>query len=174
MHTNGAQHGIEDADLVQWLKDNAGHTTELVKEIVNPFTEQHAEHLCLCTTWNEVAKRCQDKCKLVPLSQRKNYGFTPWASTKLARLSGCLNTTCCEWQYDHQWTFVKSCWTQCTSGCTAFPYSRFVIWWQWLTTINMILVILLSNCNLLSVKEGVRYVYISWSIIIIYYYNNVY
>ena len=47
------EHGIEDSNLTQWLRDNTGLTTKLAKEIVKPFLEWRAEHLHIGTTWNE-------------------------------------------------------------------------------------------------------------------------
>ena len=47
---------LEPSFLTQWLGDNAGLTTQLVKEIIKPYASQHAKHLLLSTTWNEAAK----------------------------------------------------------------------------------------------------------------------
>ena len=43
--------------------DNAGLTTQLVKEIIKPYAARHVKHLLLSTTWNEVAKPATQKCK---------------------------------------------------------------------------------------------------------------
>ena len=48
---------------MQWLGDNAGLTTQLVEEVVEPYTAQRAEHLSAGTTWNEAAKLVSQKHK---------------------------------------------------------------------------------------------------------------
>ena len=47
---------LEPSSLAQWLGDNAGLTTQLVEEVVEPYAARHAEHLSAGTTWNEAAK----------------------------------------------------------------------------------------------------------------------
>ena len=54
---------LKPSFLMQWLRDNASLTTQLVEEIVEPYTAQQAEHLLLSTTWNEAAKQAKEKCK---------------------------------------------------------------------------------------------------------------
>ena len=54
---------LEESSLVQWLRDNAGLTTQLVEEIIEPYAAQYAEHLCIGTTWNEAAKWAIQKYK---------------------------------------------------------------------------------------------------------------
>ena len=54
---------LEPSSLAQWLGDNAGLTTQLVEEVVEPYAAQRAEHLSAGTTWNEAAKRAFQKHK---------------------------------------------------------------------------------------------------------------
>ena len=54
---------LEPSSLAQWLRDNAGLTTQLVEEVVEPYAAQRAKHLSVSTTWNEAAKRAFQKCK---------------------------------------------------------------------------------------------------------------
>ena len=77
------EHGIEDSNLTQWLRDNTGLTIKLAKEIVKPFLEWHAEHLHIGTTWNEAAKRSQEKCELHLLATGKNVAPHPEQVTSL-------------------------------------------------------------------------------------------
>ena len=59
---------LEPSSLAQWLGDNAGLTTQLVEEVIEPYAARRAEHLSAGTTWNEAAKRASQKHK-------------PWAIT---------------------------------------------------------------------------------------------
>ena len=58
---------LEPSSLTQWLgdnaRDNAGLTTQLVEEVVDPYASRHAKHLSASTTWNEAAKRASQKRK---------------------------------------------------------------------------------------------------------------
>ena len=54
---------LEPSSLAQWLGDNAGLTTQLVEEAVEPYAAWRAEHLSAGTTWNEAAKRAYQKRK---------------------------------------------------------------------------------------------------------------
>ena len=54
---------LEPSSLTQWLRDNAGFTTQLVEEVVEPYAAQCAKHLQLGTTWNAAAKRATQKFK---------------------------------------------------------------------------------------------------------------
>ena len=54
---------LEPSSLAQWLGDNAGLTTQLVEEVVEPYAARCAEHLSASTTWNEAAKRAYQKRK---------------------------------------------------------------------------------------------------------------
>ena len=54
---------LEPSSIAQWLGDNAGLTTQLVEEVVEPYAARHAEHLLAGTTWNEAAKRAFQKRK---------------------------------------------------------------------------------------------------------------
>ena len=54
---------LKPLSLAQWLGDNAGLTTQLVEEVVEPYAAQRAEHLSAGTTWNEAAKRAFQKRK---------------------------------------------------------------------------------------------------------------
>ena len=54
---------LKPSSLAQWLRDNAGLTTQLVEEVVEPYTARHAKHLLLGTTWNEAAKQASQKHK---------------------------------------------------------------------------------------------------------------
>ena len=47
---------LKPSFLTQWLGDNAGLTTQLVEDVVEPYAAQRAEHLLLGTTWNEATK----------------------------------------------------------------------------------------------------------------------
>ena len=58
-----AQDILEPSSLMQWLGDNAGLTTQLVEEVVEPYAARHAKHLLLGTTWNEAAKWASQKHK---------------------------------------------------------------------------------------------------------------
>ena len=57
-HKKSALHSglLELLSLVQWLRDNAGLTTQLVEEVLKPYTAQHAQNLLHGTTWNEAAR----------------------------------------------------------------------------------------------------------------------
>ena len=46
-----------------WLREKAGLTAELAKQIIKPFAEWHAEYSCNGTTWNEAARQAHEKCK---------------------------------------------------------------------------------------------------------------
>ena len=70
------EHGIEVSNLVQWLRENAGLTAKLAKEIIKPFAEWHAEHLHIGTTWIEAVEEPR-KARTTPLSHRKKCGSTP-------------------------------------------------------------------------------------------------
>ena len=52
---------LEPSSLAQWLGDNASLTTQLVEEVVEPYTARRAKHLLAGTTWNEAAKRAFQK-----------------------------------------------------------------------------------------------------------------
>ena len=54
---------LESSSLAQWLGDNAGLTTQLVEQIVEPYAARCAEHMQIGTTWNEAAKWAIQKCK---------------------------------------------------------------------------------------------------------------
>ena len=54
---------LEPSSLTQWLGDNAGLTTQLDEEVMEPYAARRAEHLLLCTTWNEAIKQASQKCK---------------------------------------------------------------------------------------------------------------
>ena len=54
---------LEPPSLTQWLRDNAGLTTQLVEEIVEPYAVRRTEYLFLGTTWNEAAKWTAQKHK---------------------------------------------------------------------------------------------------------------
>ena len=54
---------LEPSSLAQWLGDNAGLTTQLVEEVVEPYAARRAKHLSASTTWNEAAKRAFQKHK---------------------------------------------------------------------------------------------------------------
>ena len=54
---------LEPSSLMQWLRDNASFTTQLVEEIIKPYAARHAEHLLLGTTWDETAKWTSQKHK---------------------------------------------------------------------------------------------------------------
>ena len=58
------EHGIEQSKLAQWLRAHARLTSELVSQVVEPFTEQHVEYTHDQTTWNKVARQAHQKCKL--------------------------------------------------------------------------------------------------------------
>ena len=62
---------FEPSSLVQWLGDNAGLTTQLVEEVVEPYTTQRAKHLQLSTTWNEAAKWATQKHKPCAITTSK-------------------------------------------------------------------------------------------------------
>ena len=62
---------LEPSSLAQWLGDNAGLTTQLVEEVVEPYTARRAEHLSAGTTWNEAAKRASQKCMPCPITTSK-------------------------------------------------------------------------------------------------------
>ena len=54
---------LEPSSLAQWLGDNAGLTTQLVEEVVEPYAARRAEHLSAGTTWNKAAKWAFQKRK---------------------------------------------------------------------------------------------------------------
>ena len=54
---------LEPSSLAQWLRDNAGFTTQLVEQIVKPYATWCAEHMQIRTTWNEAAKWAVQKHK---------------------------------------------------------------------------------------------------------------
>ena len=54
---------LEPSSLAQWLGDNAGLTTQLVEEVVEPYAARRAEHLSASTTWNKAAKWAFQKRK---------------------------------------------------------------------------------------------------------------
>ena len=62
---------LEPSSLAQWLGDNTSLTTQLVEELVEPYTARHAEHLLLNTTWNEAAKWASQKHKLCTITTSK-------------------------------------------------------------------------------------------------------
>ena len=62
---------LEPSSLAQWLGDNAGLTTQLVEEVVEPYTARCAEHLSAGTTWNEAAKRASQKHKPCAITTSK-------------------------------------------------------------------------------------------------------
>ena len=56
-------HGIEQSELACWLREKAGLTSELAKQIIEPFAEQCVEYTHNGTTWNETARWAQEKHK---------------------------------------------------------------------------------------------------------------
>ena len=54
---------LKPSSLAQWLGNNAGLTTQLVEEVIEPYAAWRAEHLLLSTTWNEAAKQASQKHK---------------------------------------------------------------------------------------------------------------
>ena len=62
---------LEPSFLTQWLGDNPSLTTQLVEEIIEPYTAWHAKHLLLYTTWNEAAKQASQKHKLHTITTGK-------------------------------------------------------------------------------------------------------
>ena len=52
---------LELSSLAQWLRDNAGLTTLLLEEAIEPYAARRAENLSAGTTWNEAAKRASQK-----------------------------------------------------------------------------------------------------------------
>ena len=54
---------LEPSSLAQWLGDNAGLTTQLVEEVIEPYAARCAKHLSAGTTWNEAAKRAFQKAQ---------------------------------------------------------------------------------------------------------------
>ena len=69
--------GIKNISLMQWLGDYSSLTTQLVEPIVNPYGAQHAENLCISTTWSEAGKWCHEKGKTCPLSTGKTVALHP-------------------------------------------------------------------------------------------------
>ena len=57
------EHGIEQSELAHWLGEKAGLTAELAKQVIELFTEQHAENSRNRTTWNEASRRAHEKHK---------------------------------------------------------------------------------------------------------------
>ena len=62
---------LEPSSLMQWLRDNASLTTQLVEEVIEPYAARRAEHLLLGTTWNEAAKWASQKCKPCAITTSK-------------------------------------------------------------------------------------------------------
>ena len=62
---------LKPSSLAQWLRDNASLTTQLVEEVIEPYTAQRAEHLLLSTTWNEAAKQASQKHKPCTITTSK-------------------------------------------------------------------------------------------------------
>ena len=57
------KHGIKESELAQWLGENTGLTSELVKEVIELFMEHYTEYTCDSTPWNEAARWANQKCK---------------------------------------------------------------------------------------------------------------
>ena len=55
------RHGVKNETFTQWLRDNAGLTTELVQAIVKPDAAQHVENRWIGTTCNKAARRCHNE-----------------------------------------------------------------------------------------------------------------
>ena len=68
---------LEPSSLAQWLGDNAGLTTQLVEEVVEPYAARRAEHLSSGTTWNEAAKRASQKRKPRTVATDKTVAHHP-------------------------------------------------------------------------------------------------
>ena len=68
---------LEDMTLAQWLGEYASLTMELKETIVELIAAWHAENLKLGTTWNDVAKQSQEKCKLHSLPTEKTVASHP-------------------------------------------------------------------------------------------------
>ena len=70
MHLNAPKncpllkHGIKQSELACWLREKAGLTAELAKQVIEPFAEQHVENSRNRTTWNEASRRAHEKHKL--------------------------------------------------------------------------------------------------------------
>ena len=57
------EHGIKQSELAQWLGAHTRLTSELMIQVVKPFTEWHVEYTCSRTTWNEAARWAHQKHK---------------------------------------------------------------------------------------------------------------
>ena len=68
---------LEPSSLAQWFGDNASLTTQLVEEVVEPYTAQRAKHLSASTTWNEAAKRAFQKRKPCTITTSKTVAPHP-------------------------------------------------------------------------------------------------
>ena len=66
---------------------NAGLTTQLVEEIIEPYAAQHAKHLLLSTTWNETAKWASQKRKPHAITTSKTVVPHPEPSPEPAPMS---------------------------------------------------------------------------------------
>ena len=110
------------------------------------------ENLHIGTTWNKVAKWCHEKHNHTHCPQE-----TLWLHT-LSKYQACST----EWLHQsHLMSMTIQCPILLDPVCIQMhwlPIWQIVIWW-WLRPVNMILVIPLRNCYLLSVGEGLRYVY---------------
>ena len=83
------EHGIEQSKLACWLREKAGLTAELAKQIIEPFTEWHAEYSHNGTTWNEAARQAHEKCKLYSATTAKVVAPHPeQVPTLLKQLTG--------------------------------------------------------------------------------------
>ena len=58
------KHGIKQCELACWLGEKARLTAELAKQVIEPFTEWHAENYHHRTTWNEASRQAHEKRKL--------------------------------------------------------------------------------------------------------------
>ena len=65
------EHGIEQSDLACWLGEKDGFTSELAKQVVEPFTEQRAEYTCKGTIWNKAARWAHEKHKVRSVTTAK-------------------------------------------------------------------------------------------------------
>ena len=54
------KHGIKQSKLTWWLGEKARLTSELAKQVIEVFSEQHMEYTRNGTTWNEAAKHPTD------------------------------------------------------------------------------------------------------------------
>ena len=65
------KHGIKQSKLAHWLREKAGLTSELTKQVVEPFTEWHVEYTCKGIAWNKAARQAHEKCKARSVTTEK-------------------------------------------------------------------------------------------------------